>query len=154
MCSNSPCCCYCCCCCSVTKSCQTLCDITNCSTPQTTAHCASLSSTSTGVCSSSCPLSLWCCPTVSSSVAFLSFCFHSFPESPVSICFLSYSFSFLTAYCVCAQLLQSCLNLCNPMDCSPPGSSVHGILQARFLEWVAVPSYRISSRPRDRTLSS
>ena len=38
-----------------------------------------------------------------------------------------------------------------PMDCSPPGSSVHGILQARVLEWVAVPSSRGSSRPRDRT---
>ena len=37
--------------------------------------------------------------------------------------------------------------LCNPMDCSPPGSSVHGILQARILEWVAMPSSRGSSRP-------
>ena len=34
---------------------------------------------------------------------------------------------------------QSCLILCNPMDCSPPGSSVHGILQVRRLEWVAMP---------------
>ena len=38
-----------------------------------------------------------------------------------------------------AKSLQSCLNLCNPMDYSPPGSSVHGILQARILEWVAIP---------------
>ena len=37
-----------------------------------------------------------------------------------------------------AQSLQSCLTLCNPMDCSPPGSSVHGVLQARILEWVAL----------------
>ena len=37
--------------------------------------------------------------------------------------------------------------LCNPMDCSPPGSSVHGILQARELEWVATPSSRGSSHP-------
>ena len=36
--------------------------------------------------------------------------------------------------------LQSCLTLCDPMDCSPPGSSVHGILQARILAWVAMPS--------------
>ena len=36
--------------------------------------------------------------------------------------------------CMHAQSLQSCLTLCNPMDCSPPGSSVHGILQARILE--------------------
>ena len=38
-----------------------------------------------------------------------------------------------TATCVCARLLQSCLTLCDPMDCSLPGSSVHGILQARIL---------------------
>ena len=37
-------------------------------------------------------------------------------------------------------IVQSCLTLCNPVDCSPPGSSVHGILQARILEWVAMPS--------------
>ena len=38
----------------------------------------------------------------------------------------------------CAKSLQSCLTLCNPMDCSPPGSSVHEILQARILEWVVI----------------
>ena len=55
--------------------------------------------------------------------------------------------------CVCmhAKSLQLCLNLCNPRDCSPPGSSVHGILQARILEWVAMPSSRGSSQPRDGT---
>ena len=41
---------------------------------------------------------------------------------------------------LCAKLLQSCPTPCNPMDYSPPGSSVHGILQARILEWVAMPS--------------
>ena len=41
--------------------------------------------------------------------------------------------------CACAQLLQSCLTLCDPVDCSLSGSSVHGILQARILEWVASP---------------
>ena len=46
---------------------------------------------------------------------------------------------------------QSCLALCNPRDCSLPGSSVHGILQARILEWVVVPLSRGSSQPRDRT---
>ena len=46
---------------------------------------------------------------------------------------------------------QSCLTLCDPMDCSPPGSSVHGILQARILEWVAIPFSMVSSRRRDRT---
>ena len=46
---------------------------------------------------------------------------------------------------------QSCLTLCDPMDCSPPGSSVHGILQARILECIAIPFSRGSSQPRDRT---
>ena len=46
---------------------------------------------------------------------------------------------------------QSCLTLCDLMDCSPAGSSVHGILQARILEWVAMPSTRGSSQPRNWT---
>ena len=46
---------------------------------------------------------------------------------------------------------QSCPILCDPMDCSPPGSSVHGILQARTLEWIAIPFSRRSSQPRDQT---
>ena len=50
-----------------------------------------------------------------------------------------------------AKSLQSCPTLCDPMDCSPPGSSVHGILQAGLLEWVAMPSSRGSSWPRDQT---
>ena len=45
--------------------------------------------------------------------------------------------------------LQLCPAFCDPMDCSPSGSSVHGILQARILEWVALPSSRGSSPPRD-----
>ena len=40
---------------------------------------------------------------------------------------------------------ESCLTLCDPMDCSPPGSSVHGILQTRILEWVAIPFSKGSS---------
>ena len=47
-----------------------------------------------------------------------------------------------TAVLCCAKSLQSCLTLYDPMDHSPPGSSVHGTLQARILEWVAVPSPR------------
>ena len=47
---------------------------------------------------------------------------------------------------------QSCPTLCNPMDCSPPGSSVHGILQARILEWVAIPFSRGPSQHKDWTL--
>ena len=49
------------------------------------------------------------------------------------------------------KLLHLCLTLCDPVDCSPPGSPVHGILQARILEWVALPSSRGSSPSRDWT---
>ena len=52
---------------------------------------------------------------------------------------------------VCAKSLQSCLTLCNPTDCSPPGSSVHGALHAGILEWAATPSSRGSSQPRQRS---
>ena len=45
-------------------------------------------------------------------------------------------------------------NSCDPMDCSQPGSSIHGIFQARILEWVATSFSRVSSQPRDRTLIS
>ena len=51
-----------------------------------------------------------------------------------------------------AKLLQSCLTLCDPINCRPPHSSVHGILQTRIPEWVAMPFSRGSSRPRDRNL--
>ena len=51
--------------------------------------------------------------------------------------------------CVCAKSLQSYSTLYDSMDCSPPGSSVHGTLQARILEWAAMPSSRGSSQPRD-----
>ena len=53
-----------------------------------------------------------------------------------------------TLLCVCAQLLQLCPTLWGPMDCSSPGSSVHGILQARILGWITMPSSRGSSWPR------
>ena len=53
--------------------------------------------------------------------------------------------------CRQAQSLQSCLTLYNPKDCSLPGSSVHGILQARRREWVAISYSRGSSQSRDRT---
>ena len=49
----------------------------------------------------------------------------------------------------CVLVAQSCLTLCDPMDCSPPGSSVHEIFQARILEWVAISFSRGSSQPRD-----
>ena len=54
----------------------------------------------------------------------------------------------------CAQSLLSCLTLSDDMDRSPAGSPIHGILQARMLEWIAMPSSRGSSRPRDQTCVS
>ena len=69
---------------------------------------------------------------------------------PCSARFLHLS-RLLIPLCVCAKSLQSCLTLCNPMDRSPPGSSVRGILQARILEWIAIPSSRGSLRPRGWT---
>ena len=53
--------------------------------------------------------------------------------------------------CVNVKLLQLCPTLCDPVDYSPSGSSVHGIFQARILEWVAKPFSRESSQYRDRT---
>ena len=70
-----------------------------------------------------------------------------FPDgsaSKESTCHMQYSI------CICAQSYPP---LCDPMDCGPPGSSVRGILQARILEWVAMPSSRGSSQPRDQIQS-
>ena len=52
---------------------------------------------------------------------------------------------------VCVLVAQACPTLCNPMDCSPPGSSVHGILQAWIQEWVAISLSRGSSQPRNQS---
>ena len=57
----------------------------------------------------------------------------------------------LFSVCACWIASGLCLTLCYPMDCSPPDSSVHGILQARILDWVAMPSPRGSSWPRGWT---
>ena len=60
-------------------------------------------------------------------------------------------FSYVFCVCMCVKPLLSCPTLCDPMDCSLPGSSVHGILQARVLEWAAMPSSWRSFWPRDQT---
>ena len=52
---------------------------------------------------------------------------------------------------LCVLVTQLYPTLCNPMDCSLPGSSVHGILQERIPEWVAIPFPRGTSQPRDQT---
>ena len=100
-----------------------------------------------GVYSNSYPLSWWCHLTISSSVIPLSSRFQSFPASgsfQISRLFTSggqsigVSASFLPINTAAAKSLQSCPTLCNPIDSSPPGSAIPGILQARTLEWVAI----------------
>ena len=55
---------------------------------------------------------------------------------------------------MCAMYTRLCLTLCDAMDCNPPSSSVHGIFQARILEWVAISYSRGSSPPRDQIQAS
>ena len=74
---------------------------------------------------------------------------HLGPLRRPSLCFKHHPLMFQS--CFLLQLAQSCLTLCDPADYSPPGSSVHGIFQARMLGWVAISFSRGSSRPRDRT---
>ena len=64
---------------------------------------------------------------------------------------LSYTTFLLYMFEMCAQCLQSWMTLWDPMDCSPPGSSVYGILQARILEWVAISYSREPSPPGNQT---
>ena len=71
--------------------------------------------------------------------------------SPRSYCSLTYLFIHFMNTSVGVQLLNCCLTLCDPLDCSPPGSSVHGVLQARILGWFTIPFSRGSSQPRDLT---
>ena len=71
-------------------------------------------------------------------------------NSSFSLC-TKHTLNLHTVTCQLSSVSQSCPTLCDPMDCSPPGSFFHGILQARILEWVAMSSFRGSSRPMDRT---
>ena len=83
----------------------------------------------------------------------LSSCSPLAQEATVTLCHLSLE-AWIPLLCLCAVLClvaQSRLTLCDPMDCSPPGSSVHGIFQARIQEQVAISFSRRSSRPRNQT---
>ena len=64
---------------------------------------------------------------------------------------LSHHGRLINCVCVCVLVAQPCLPLRELMESSPPCSSLHGILQARILEWVAIPFFRGSSWPRDQT---
>ena len=71
------------------------------------------------------------------------------PSCLLHSCLSSLALSLPSSLWACTKSFQSCLTLCDPMYCSPPGSSVHGILQAIMLEWIAMPFSRGSSQPRD-----
>ena len=66
-------------------------------------------------------------------------------------CFIEPKKRFYSWGCVCFLVAQSCLTLCDPVDCSSPGSSVHEIFQTRVLEWVAFPFSRGLSQTRGQT---
>ena len=88
----------------------------------------------------SCPLSRWCHPTISFSIIPFSSCLQAFTASG---CFLFFLFLFFSSTRLMLQTHLpppscTCAQSCNPMDCSPPASSVHGFFQARILEWVAI----------------
>ena len=104
-----------------------------------------------GVYSNSCPLSRWCHPTISSSVVPTYCAIYSMPGMGLQgeghrqqSCWWRHQTLILRAFCgaaaAAAKSLQSCPTLCDPIDGSPPGSPVPGILQARTLEWVAISS--------------
>ena len=69
----------------------------------------------------------------------------------LGICYCSNPMPLILLHAHVAKSLQPCLTLCNLMDCSPQGSSVHGISQVRTLKWIFMPSSRWSSRPRNWT---
>ena len=75
-------------------------------------------------------------------------------NSDTQVNFISLVLIYRFRACLLAEVLQSCLILRGSMDRSLSGSSVHGILQARILEWVVVPSFKGSSQPRDQTCIS
>ena len=73
-------------------------------------------------------------------IVWTSQCGSGTPKVPKTLPRSSYDHnSFHNNVCMCAQSLQSCQTLCNPRDCSPPGSSVCGIFQERILEWINLP---------------
>ena len=78
---------------------------------------------------------------------------HQGSHSIIYICIHTHTHTHTQTY-MCAKSLPSWSTLCDPMDHSPPGSSVHGILQAKILEWVAISFSRRSSQPRDATCLS
>ena len=80
------------------------------------------------------------------------YCFQSLEYYSRNIAYIYiYAYISIWKWKVKVLVAQLCLTLWDPMDCSPPGSSVHGILQARILDWLAISFSRGSSRPSDWT---
>ena len=75
------------------------------------------------------------------------------PPQPLRTRRILWTFQKCLSPVCCCLVAQSCPTLCDPMDCIPPGSSVHGISQVRILEWVATSFSRGSSPPRDQPVS-
>ena len=70
------------------------------------------------------------------------------------LCYTGHKYCVIYYVLCCALSLQLCLTLCDPMDHSPPGFCVHGMFQARILEWIAISAFRGYSQPRDETYVS
>ena len=141
------------------QSCPTLCDPMDCSTPDLPVHhqiprsLPKLMSIESVMSSNHLILChpLFLPPSILPSIGVFS------NESALSIRWSKYwssSFSIILPMNVRAKSLQSCPTLCESLDCSLPGSSIHGTLQPGALEWVVTPSSRGSSRPRARIRSS
>ena len=81
---------------------------------------------------------------------------HHNSKASILWCLTFFKIPILTSIrvCVCVLVAQSYMTLCDTMDCSPTGFSVHGIIQARILEWIAISFPRGTSQSRDRTLVS
>ena len=93
------------------------------------------------------PHNRWCQPSQRLLCWIPSWLKHVYPKQGRTLSYTKYRLC-----CCCCLVAKSCPTLCNPMNCSPPGSSVQGIFQARILEWVAISSSRGSSRPKDPNL--
>jgi len=97
--------------------------------------------------------SIWSHVSFKACVSLLIFCLDDLSIGVNGLnCCVAINFSFYCMY-MCS-VAQSCPNLCNPMDCNLLGSSVHGLVQSRILQCVAIYSSRGSSWPRDQTHSS
>ena len=135
------------CCCSVTKSCLTLCNLMDCSMPGSPVF-----SISQSLFKFMSMVSVM--PSNHLIYAIQQLIWNSRPHKSLHTHVYSSFIQKLKAMKMSfstAKSLQLCLTLCNHMDYSPLGSSVHGILQTRILEWVATPFSRGSPQPRART---